>query len=142
MREQAVPDLIVGEIHAAGGDGLHGAAVPDEPRQKVRTAGFHDDAAARKHEADFGGARRDADVHGERHGDADADGGALEGADGGLAAVEDGEGDAASAVVGYISAFMFHSEKRNVEIIGNIPIPMIVHLLRFLSARPASKSYP
>lgn len=70
----------------------------DEARQEERRRGFHDEPAAREDEADFCGARCDADVHGQRHGDADADGGALERADGGLAAVEDGEGYSASAV--------------------------------------------
>lgn len=97
MREQAIPDGVVGAIRRARGDGGHGARVPDQPGEQVARAGLHDEPAAREDEADLCGARRDADRHGQRHGDADADGGAVQRGDGGLAAALDGEDDAPAA---------------------------------------------
>lgn len=99
VRKQAVPDVVASEVGGAGGDGVHGARVADQPGQEEGRTGLHDEAAAGEDEADFGVLIGDADVHGERHGDADADGGALEGADCGFAAVVDCEGDAAAAVI-------------------------------------------
>lgn len=72
--------------------------MPDQPRQEVGTTGFHDEPAARKHEADFCFRVGDTDVHGEGHGYADANGGALEGGYGGFAAVVDCERYFASSV--------------------------------------------
>ena len=97
LRKKTIPDLIIRAIRRARGHRLHGTRMPDQAGQEEGRRGFEDEAAAGKHEADFGGAVGDADVHGERHGDADADGGALEGADGGFFAAVDGEGDAAAA---------------------------------------------
>lgn len=79
-----------GEVGRARGDGLHGPRVPDQSGQVERGARLHDEAAARKDEADFRLGVRDAHVHGERHGDTDADGGAVQGPDCGLARVRYG----------------------------------------------------
>lgn len=84
-------------IRGARGNEVHGAAEADEAREEEGRRGFHDEAAARKHEADFCVFGREPYRHGERQGDADADGGAVHCGDGGLAAGVDCEGDAAAS---------------------------------------------
>jgi len=114
--------------------------VPDELGQEEGGAGFHDQAAAREDEADFGGAVGEPDGHGQRHGDADADGGALERGDGGFAAVVDGEGYAAAAdrgdsgqyvveiysLEGLLRVPVVRADVQS-ELVCNPPIPVIVH---------------
>ena len=75
LRKQTPPYLVVCPVRRASRYGLHRATVPDEPRQEVRRAGFHDETPAGEDEADFGRREGDSDVHGECHGYADADGG-------------------------------------------------------------------
>lgn len=97
VRKQAVPHLVRRRIRAARRHRLHGARVPDQPRQIERRARLHDDAAPRKYKPDFRARRCNPDVHWQRHGDADAYGGTLDRGDAGFAAVMDGEGYAAAS---------------------------------------------
>jgi len=97
LAKQAIQQLVLGFVRGARGDEVDGFGVAEEPGEEEGTAGFHDEAAAREDEADFGGPVGDADAHGEGHGGADADGGALDGGYDGLFALVDREGDAAAA---------------------------------------------
>lgn len=54
LSEESAPHRgVAGQVRGAGGDGAHGARVPDQARQEVGGARFHDEPAPREHEADF-----------------------------------------------------------------------------------------
>jgi hypothetical protein len=98
VAKQAVPDLVARKVRCARGNSLHRATVADKTRQKIRRTCLHNEAAARKHEANLRAAVRNAYIHRQRHRDANADCRTLQRANSGLAAVENTESNAATTV--------------------------------------------
>jgi hypothetical protein len=96
--DQPRVERLIGAEHPPRGDPFHGAADPDQARQKPAGARFRNDASPYEDESQACIVGREADVHRQGHGRADSDRRTIDRRDHRLGAVEHAQRELAASV--------------------------------------------